>query len=429
MLAWLHGLQYFSTYMCHAKAIHTTPCIQGNAGSGKSWLIEKRLLPLLRIIYNVPEGPSGEDLIAITSSSGISSISIGGRTLHSWAGIKRGLGTVTNIVRNMSASCKKRLKKAVAAVVDEGSMVSHKVTDLINGVLQRIRGNSLPWGGLQVIWVADMLQLGPIGELHEVAGGDVQHGKRWLGRREPPWCFKARCWSALDFEPCLLTKNFRHADAAWARVLDLIARGDVHSLDKWQEVQAALTALMMNPNVNTGSTDCTRLHCTKNEILQVRGRSMITVWGGFGTDHTVPSSPRTLTYLLACFQVQKEALGRLEGTATRYNAFDEGHGLQLHAVANNVGHLGGPMGGGGDDGGDDAAGIESDVFNFFQPQCALDLKEGAKVICIKNISSGSDGGPTAPLLNGSIGHIIGFRKCTEVQDLPWLEESGMGPGE
>ena len=357
---------------------HQFPFSQGNAGSGKSWLITERIVPWLRAIHNVPAGEAGEDMIALTSSSGLSSMNIGGRTLHSWASIKRGLGKVIDILAGLSAAGRNRLLKIKGLVIDEGGMLPNHVMDLCNELLQAIRGNNLPWGGVQVIFVADMLQLGPIGELYEVTGGDVRHGIRSFMRRPPPWCFQARCWGALKFEPCLLTKNFRHAEPAWARVLDLVARGDVHTPAKWQEVRAALVAAMGN-KVNPKSRRCTRLHCTKKEVRRV----------------------------------QEEAQAKLPGEAVRYSAYDEGHGLLAAGAA---------------DASDDN-GAESDVFAFFQPQSNLQLKVGSKVMCIKNLSSGDRGGPVAPLLNGSIGRVIGFQCCKEVTDLPWFEESGLTQGE
>lgn len=65
--------------------------IQGRAGTGKSKLICGKLVKWLEDAHGVPRNCSGDGRVVKTSTSGVSSICIGGRTLHSWAGIKRGL--------------------------------------------------------------------------------------------------------------------------------------------------------------------------------------------------------------------------------------------------------------------------------------------------------------------------------------------------
>eukprot|EP00955_Chlamydomonas_euryale_P027202 286866-Chlamydomonas_euryale.AAC.1 len=53
------------------------------------------------------------------------------------------------------------------------------VMDHADAVLRAVRGKALPWGGLQVVFVANMLQLGPIGEWFESGrpGAGLHNGK------------------------------------------------------------------------------------------------------------------------------------------------------------------------------------------------------------------------------------------------------------
>ena len=77
----------------------------GSAGSGKSVLLRAIIDHL-----NVASQRRGWGMhsVAVTASTGIASINIGGCTLHSWAGIGLGFGTVQELVSKMYAAHNKR---------------------------------------------------------------------------------------------------------------------------------------------------------------------------------------------------------------------------------------------------------------------------------------------------------------------------------
>lgn len=76
----------------------------GSAGAGKSVLL-REIISHLRFVA----GQRGWDShnIAVTASTGIAAINIGGCTLHSWAGINLGKGPVDRLIRNLWASHRK----------------------------------------------------------------------------------------------------------------------------------------------------------------------------------------------------------------------------------------------------------------------------------------------------------------------------------
>ena len=139
----------------------------------------------------------------------------------------------------MRPNAKKRVKQMHALVIDEAGMMPDYVMDCLNKVFQSIKGNNLPFGGVQIILVLDFLQLGPIVPLIPTNASDENsflHNGRHYKRGVTPWCFLAACWESLALKPLLLRQSYSHNDNAaseeWYKVLDLISRGDVFGENK-----------------------------------------------------------------------------------------------------------------------------------------------------------------------------------------------------
>lgn len=76
----------------------------GSAGSGKSVLLRE----IIRYLHSNAERQGWDDhSVAITATTGLAAVNIGGRTLHSWAGIGLGNGTVPQLLSKLRASHKK----------------------------------------------------------------------------------------------------------------------------------------------------------------------------------------------------------------------------------------------------------------------------------------------------------------------------------
>jgi len=165
-----------------------TVFITSAAGSGKSFLL-KHIIEYLSEIYNPLDGS-----YAVTSLTGISSIQIEGQTLHSWAGI--GLGEENAPI--LISKIKKRLfdirwKAIKVLIIDEISMMSLDLFEKLHYIGCHFRQcyNKL-FGGIQLIFSGDMLQLAPIG----------------IGRKGQ-FCFESDIWKRYITHIVLLQKNFR----------------------------------------------------------------------------------------------------------------------------------------------------------------------------------------------------------------------------
>ena len=90
----------------------------GAAGCGKSFLL-RRIAAVLRAVH----GPSR---VALTSSTGVAAVDIGGRTLHSWAGVgiaqESADALAARVAKNHPVA--QRWRDAKVLIIDEVSMIS-----------------------------------------------------------------------------------------------------------------------------------------------------------------------------------------------------------------------------------------------------------------------------------------------------------------
>jgi uracil-DNA glycosylase len=141
----------------------------GAAGCGKSYL--------LSVLYTEFPGlkkrTKGGKLprIQICAMTGCAALLLDhkAKTLHSWAGIGLGKGTVGELytkIRRNTKSMRHWLCTDVL-VIDEVSMMTAELLDKLNELGKKTRGNKRPFGGIQVVLVGDFYQLPPVNKGEE----------------------------------------------------------------------------------------------------------------------------------------------------------------------------------------------------------------------------------------------------------------------
>jgi len=195
--------------------------ISGAGGSGKSFLIRHFVRHLM---LNAPNKK-----FQVTSTTGCSSVllceniqntreygkMISVKTIHSWSGIKLCKGDenkiVSSVINNRYAV--NEWKKISVLFIDEVSMLSCKILNILEKVARLIRKNSLPFGGIQTVFLGDMYQLAPVPD-----GEDENTAK---------FCFESPVWSyvfPIDNHIELKTV-FRQTDAIFKQILAEIRVG------------------------------------------------------------------------------------------------------------------------------------------------------------------------------------------------------------
>lgn len=133
--------------------------LTGSAGTGKSELL-KRL---------VRYWESRMTTYALTATTGIAAIQIGGKTVHSffWLTPDDEAGDAKDIYKRLSSKpifkfYRKMVEELDVLVIDEVSMMSPTLLENLSKLLQIVRGDPMPFGGLQVVLVGDFFQLPPV---------------------------------------------------------------------------------------------------------------------------------------------------------------------------------------------------------------------------------------------------------------------------
>ena len=129
--------------------------LTGPGGTGKSFLIKK-------MIEHAKSISKSCVVCALTGCAALL-LECNATTIHSWSGIGMMKGDDDVILRRVAQ--KKELRqhwRTDILIVDEVSMMSKRMFELLNAIAQRVRGNSRPFGGMQVIFVGDFFQLPPV---------------------------------------------------------------------------------------------------------------------------------------------------------------------------------------------------------------------------------------------------------------------------
>lgn len=175
--------------------------ITGSGGTGKSVLIKsiKDICDLKGI------------QCALTSTTGVTALNIAGETIHRFAGLKIGRDPASKIVYNLKKYPDKydRLKELDILIIDEVSMFSSHLFELLEEVLRKLRcgmrvEGTPKFGGVQIIFVGDFLQLSPI---------------------ESSFCFESPLWKNMHFKNFKLKYPFRFIDKDFFNLLTRIRIG------------------------------------------------------------------------------------------------------------------------------------------------------------------------------------------------------------
>ena len=80
------------------------------------------------------------------------------KTVHSWAGI--GLGNPDKALTNKFT--RERWRNTDVLIIDEISMMSDELFDMLNTLGKTIRKSTKPFGGIQLLFCGDFYQLPPV---------------------------------------------------------------------------------------------------------------------------------------------------------------------------------------------------------------------------------------------------------------------------
>ncbi len=315
--------------------------ITGSAGTGKSKLIQEMVQYANNVGKNI-------QVCALTGCAAVLLESCNAITIHSFSAI--GYMNTTDdkildkVYKNFKA--KKLWKNTDILIVDEVSMMSKRMFDLLEKIGRMLRNNSGYFGGLQVIFTGDFFQLPPISD---------------DGDKETPFCFESEHWFDV-FPPenhIELTHIFRQNDQTYVDILTKFRRGivDEDSID--------ILKKCINRPVNNAHA-ITQLFPLKNKVDTIN-RMMFSKIKENVVEFTLTIDFNARTYICDMKPIERHVINRCSEVPDEFKSRE----VEKMLTSNNL------------------------VRN-------LELKVGSIVMCTKNISVESG------ICNGSQGIIEEF---------------------
>lgn len=182
--------------------------ITGPGGSGKSHLI--------KLIKEKTEGSKKNIQVCAMTGCAAVLLQCKARTLHSWGGIGLASGSPNDIIKRVvqNKHKKKAWKSIDVLVIDEVSMMSKKMFDIVDAIARISRGKKdIPFGGIQIVLSGDFYQLPPIGETSDPDS--------------LAFCFESDKWNDCIPKTIQLTTIYRQSDSAYKKILNQIRVGKI----------------------------------------------------------------------------------------------------------------------------------------------------------------------------------------------------------
>lgn len=185
--------------------------LTGRAGTGKTTFLQK-----------VQE--CVDKNFIVLAPSGVAAINAGGQTIHSFFGLDLGVQGPKSY--GMMNENKISLAQNVdTIIIDEVSMVRCDIMDAIDRMLRSCRHSSLPFGGVQMVFVGDIFQLPP------VVRSDDRLMLRQIYGCDGTFFYSAKCFKNIRLPKIEFQKIYRQSDRRFIEILDHFRMGKVTPSD------------------------------------------------------------------------------------------------------------------------------------------------------------------------------------------------------
>ena len=181
--------------------------VTGPGGTGKTKLVQ----------YLVEYSRASNRNVPVCAMTGCAAVLLGckARTIHSWSGIKLAKGPKDRIISDVlkNRNSVREWREAKCLILDEVSMLSQKILEILEELGRRTRKNSNVFGGLQVVFLGDFFQLPPI-ETENDPGTEK-------------FCFESPVWNRIFSKEnhIQLTHIFRQKDKDYIDILMQVRKG------------------------------------------------------------------------------------------------------------------------------------------------------------------------------------------------------------
>ena len=213
--------------------------ISGPAGSGKTYLIK----------HFKSYCDNNNIKIELTALTGIAAYLLSNaKTIHSWACIGLGDKEPDEYVSKIINFYPWKMKywKIKVLVIDEISMMTPKLFELIDYICKKVRNNNKPFGGIQMVFCGDFFQLPPVDKNNNIK-----------------YCFESNLWDETINETIILREIKRQKDKIFQTILNEVRLGNL------SDENIKLIQNRINKNLNIGEIKPTEIYCYKNQVNKI----------------------------------------------------------------------------------------------------------------------------------------------------------------
>lgn len=278
---------------------------------------------------------------AITASTGIAATHIGGMTIHSWSGIgiKDHLDRYDVDKIAGSEYIAKRINRTRVLIIDEISMLTAAMVDMIDLVCREVKQNPEPFGGIQIIFVGDFFQLPPI--VRRNADPKKQQALMDDGEqaKNNNFAYDAGAWERAKPVICYLSEQHRQDDDTFLSLLSAIRADNVEQEHFEYVTSRQITRENMPENITklfSHNVDVDRVNSTELAKLETEGKFFVmTSSGSEGIVTTIKKgclSPENLELkvgaVVMCTKNNPKE-GYMNGTLGKVTGFEESTGYPV----------------------------------------------------------------------------------------------------
>ncbi|HYF96804.1 MAG TPA: PIF1 family DEAD/DEAH box helicase, partial [Patescibacteria group bacterium] len=205
--------------------------LTGPAGSGKTHVLNEF----------IRHAKSSGKNVAVTATTGLAASHLGGNTVHSWSGIGIRDSLPAYFHEELPKGRADTINKTDILIIDEISMLHEFQLDMVDQLTRAVRGEDIPFGGLQVVLCGDFFQLPPVTRGQKLSGTFVVNSNVWL-----------------ELEPviCYLSEQHRQDDNEFLGILTALRAGDIR--------RGHAESLLSRQNAEVG--EATELHTTNIDV-------------------------------------------------------------------------------------------------------------------------------------------------------------------
>lgn len=267
--------------------------LTGKAGTGKTTLLQK----IVKSTYKQT---------VIVAPTGIAALNAGGVTIHSFFQLPFGgfvpdfnatfnenvrLESKSTLLRhfNMNNTRRALIRNLELLIVDEVSMLRADLLDAMDWMLRNVRKINEPFGGIQVLFIGDLLQLPPVVKQAE-----------WNFLRnyyKSPFFFDAQVIHEVKPLYIELEKVYRQADETFIRILNnlrnsAITEADIEILNAHVQQDFDATKHDDYITLTTHNSDADKINSEALERLEGRVQSYEAEVTGTFPEHLYPIEER-----------------------------------------------------------------------------------------------------------------------------------------